>query len=1520
MSNHYPHPDRYVPSRYLPTHYYRKHHEFGIPFKRYPLNYDEHEESGYYIDFNQTHLVYAVPCTDITFSKRYNRDDLKNETIDTTAETRETVGTTAARYHENTHSRHYPHCAHSSHVQGFDVLTISKLMSYDMELYDVTPERLKVLFENFACPQRDTVVFEHVWIEQHKFLSMYFKVHKKPLLDYCLFRFPEPPVCPGPVPPTPTDPPLVVSIVPTQYYVDPETCALSVDLLVTFSEPVDKIDSVTDYREIFSVINPDVWNVDDKQQVVLSVTKDAGYQAVWTVRTTIDNAYNQTQDKLEVTVDLRKVQTEAEVQGVATQMLPVDLQAGLHNRIGMVYEDVVFDLDNDTTTIYIAFAKDLSPYEETVYLTGTEAATEARLQLTYDSVSGQTYYSGTQSPSEINLNVQHNGHNCVEIVYPVAVNKPYPQAPGVIDTSYNVWYTLQAYLFKTEDNYLNYEEGAQIQHSIFEKVIEHYEFASVSAQAGYSDTLRVLMPADSIDTIWAYYQETCYVPNNPWSWEDRVNATGYSVGAYDAELGGFWVSYTFPEFADDFECTFEIPGNTIKATPSGYYNSAFTVQHPEEPPQPIHGPVLTIVQQQTESDEYPYLAKFTFDQSVEYINQSNIYISPARYLDLVTYTNDMNLAEFEAYVQSYVTYASPQALDEKFNSLMDPDAAKTFMVGNQTLPAGTVRAYLETSDPSNIVSYLSEVFEHYSYMGMFDLNGDNGDAQPMFVEYLTDIATDNSITLSDITTDPTYKTILNAALWAFSDVVTYFANNEHAVDTDLQSELNDIYNDVPGQMPADDVLLIKNMIDVISINYNISTSDLLTNTSNAQMLHETINHCIKPFVLYSILKDFTETKEYEQIYNIVNNTLVGSDPLINIYIDDINFDYYGRVTGQGSTELAAALDGAYDATKPCRILFQVNAVRNPDTGMINNETVIYLGGWDTPPTTPTVESTAGYYDSSQSVPRQYFFVVEFDQPIQILDPDSPVSELTDGVNVANEYDYVLSNNNKTLTLYYDTPSPDWIGEAADLTLTLLGLQIAHEDDSSLVVPQQDITGITITDVTPVEANIIGTSYVYDSSWEHPYHAIFDLDKDALTAQNGVTVSDGVNTATAVSSYVATNPDLGTYQYIAEFDVPQGTDWISDGAGSLTVNVPWAAFVSAVEYGSVPNTQFTEGTVAFINQAPMLNLSYDNYITYDANATGDEYSVTIAELDGVQFQADANFSDIKLTDGVNSASPSSYLFGPSNVVLKFAEDTPDWIPAAILNGTLHLDVPADSFIDTATLTLSNPITTAAFFGINNVTLEEVQFYDGYDGSRFQTVFVTHGTQVNPETPPSHSGYTFDNYYTDNTYTTLFNFSQGITGPTQVWCKYNQNPTPVNPTTPVYNNYQVIHTYSGTYSQTNTLQMTMNVETAQSGTTAKYRATGNVKAVPGPGASSTTYTNNGVKVTITIGGVSITSAATGNLVSTDDPKSYNTGWLEVPNGVGTGTASMSIAVKDATTGGGSGYCNYSDTASVNKPYTQ
>lgn len=106
-----------------------------------------------------------------------------------------------------------------------------------------------------------------------------------------------------------------------------------------------------------------------------------------------------------------------------------------------------------------------------------------------------------------------------------------------------------------------------------------------------------------------------------------------------------------------------------------------------------------------------------------------------------------------------------------------------------------------------------------------------------------------------------------------------------------------------------------------------------------------------------------------------------------------------------------------------------------------------------------------------------------------------------------------------------------------------------------------------------------------------------------------------------------------------------------------------------------------------------------------------------------------------------------------------------------NGDEKFDFDAD------TTKAPNVLNLVAKWDINKYT---VQFVSDYGSFADQT--VEHGKPIDTDklTIPQVEGYTFDDWYTDNTYSTKFDFTKPITGDTKVYAKWEKN-APVLPDT-------------------------------------------------------------------------------------------------------------------------------------------
>jgi len=1477
MSNHYPHQNRYIPSKLLPTHYYRDHNEFGIPFKRYPLNFDEHEESGYYIDFNQTHLVYAVPCTDITFSKKYNRDDLKNETIDTTAETRETVGTTAARYHNNWHSRHYPHCAHSSHVQGFDVLTITKLMDYEMQLHDVTPERLKTLFENFACPKRDTVVFEHVWMEQHKFLSMYFKVHKKPLLDYCLFRFPEPPVCPGPGP-TPGEGPKVLSVVPMTRYINPETCETFVDLLVTFDRDVEP--TISDLKSMFSSVN-----FDGTASVVTSATQNGTNTML--VNVSFKDIPNLSDDPgVTLTVYLDGVQDLNGNQGTGEQQFDVILGGYYDRSLTINWQDTEFDAVQNKTRVYIGFSREVDYWEGETHITRENVPVSFAVNnISYikehcaivKNKTGETPI--TILASSITPVVQHDDRPCVLFEFNEDITR---------DPTWTVSFTVGNYLFKYEDSetgdtYLNtIEEQYTLQWSSLEVVISNYGLMSNNQDEVTG--LWFIYPCEETDIVSVDLTKIYRSPYTDLS--IRVNPISYNLGPYRQRSeqivqAGREVYLTFePKISFSDRYSYFINSQAV-TDDSGHYNAYWAHAIPDPEPYPDHGPILQGAWAEYDSHAaVPAKIEAIFDQNIEALDTSNINVVyddgvGFKFIDTL---HSLSLQDFEDAIDEliafpnqyeYLTLPSEQRLVDYFYDCVNPQNPSVLRhpengnVWRNSTILRSVLPYIHNCDLNALTDVNKECFSASAYASS-SLNGADmfglGTAYPAayagIVKFIEDYAADESLTVSDLLDGTHNEIVKGMKFYATLGILPHYESWDAAdTDTQFQAHINELYNEPLGGQTYPDYAIIANrsVVDGIADELNISVSDLLTNTANASTLRVNAIEAGRGFVLIKLLTTAcSDTYMLSVLTDIADSTqfdawdqVISYFPYTNWIIPtDIDFS-------TNNTNLIMKFDNPNVVGRQFYISVPVNAVRNPDSGYTNS-----AGETWTTMNTPEVlfYYPSGYYNDEDSI---IYISLNSNVPIDFTGSVSDIT-MTDGINTAHPDRVTIDSDYNIISIEFD--SATWAVNQT-VVVTIDADTFTNHNDS-------DYSNASYTANIYVEGNppappataptVISTLLTHNAEDPYPYQITLSFDQDVVQRGLNATVTDGVHSLTAFDSVSSSGNTV-----ILKWYEPS-PDWIASAVGNISIEIPSGLVYDLT--GTVPNTLYTDSGLTFADITTSYTVIFDsaggsavasqtvrsgNTAYQPTNPTRTNYTFNYWKLNGVQY----NFNT-PVTGNITLVADWTYV--PPTITVTFNSD---------------------------------------------------------GGSAVASQTIQAGTTPTRPTNPTKSGYTF-NYWKLNG--VQYNFDVALSSNTTLVADWTHNPQPVNPSTTVYSN-QIIHTYAGTYSQTNTLHMSLNCQTSQSGTTAKYRFTGTIWAVAGPGASSTYY-SDGVTVSATIAGVTATAASTGALNSSNSPVAFDTGWLNVPNGVGTSAGTVTAAIKAVDSAHLSGYCNYNANVSVNKPYTQ
>lgn len=198
---------------------------------------------------------------------------------------------------------------------------------------------------------------------------------------------------------------------------------------------------------------------------------------------------------------------------------------------------------------------------------------------------------------------------------------------------------------------------------------------------------------------------------------------------------------------------------------------------------------------------------------------------------------------------------------------------------------------------------------------------------------------------------------------------------------------------------------------------------------------------------------------------------------------------------------------------------------------------------------------------------------------------------------------------------------------------------------------------------------------------------------------------------------------------------------------------------------IPVSVTSIGNCAFDRCPNLMTVTYPGSKTqWDAISKGSNNDVLENKL--VCNQLEATFT----ADGTTFAQPQTINRGEK--FTKPAEPSKEnHTFAGWYNGDEKFDFDAD------TTKAPNVLNLVAKWDINKYT---VQFVSDYGSFADQT--VEHGKPIDTGklTIPEVEGYTFDDWYTDDTYSTKFDFSTPITGDTKVYAKWEKN-APVLPDT-------------------------------------------------------------------------------------------------------------------------------------------
>lgn len=372
-----------------------------------------------------------------------------------------------------------------------------------------------------------------------------------------------------------------------------------------------------------------------------------------------------------------------------------------------------------------------------------------------------------------------------------------------------------------------------------------------------------------------------------------------------------------------------------------------------------------------------------------------------------------------------------------------------------------------------------------------------------------------------------------------------------------------------------------------------------------------------------------------------------------------------------------------------------------------------------------------------------------------------------------------------------------------------------------------ITSVTIPDsVTEIGANAFAgctnlTSVTYGGDWSK------------LTIQSGnPAVEDAVNAQLFDFEFIPNNTAVIVKKYngtAADVTIP------SHYKGKPVTMIDHAAFHdSAVTSVTIPDsvTSIPDDAFAFCSQ--LTNISIPNSVTFIGfsafNSCTSLKSITLpSSLSTIQssaFYNCGNLETIRIPVSVTFIGNYAFAGCPSSMTVTYPGSKTQWdaitkgsnndvlennLICAVLEATFTADgttlAPAQTIdrggkftepakppkenhtfagwyngdekfdFDADTTNAPNVLKLVAKWDINQYT---VQFVSDYGSFADQTIEYGETIKTDKLTIPTVEGYTFDGWYTDNTYSTKFDFNTPITGDTKVYAKWEKN-APVLPDT-------------------------------------------------------------------------------------------------------------------------------------------
>ena len=357
-----------------------------------------------------------------------------------------------------------------------------------------------------------------------------------------------------------------------------------------------------------------------------------------------------------------------------------------------------------------------------------------------------------------------------------------------------------------------------------------------------------------------------------------------------------------------------------------------------------------------------------------------------------------------------------------------------------------------------------------------------------------------------------------------------------------------------------------------------------------------------------------------------------------------------------------------------------------------------------------------------------------------------------------------------------------------------------------------------------------SGYSFDGWYEDPtFNVVFDFDQP-ITANTSVYAKFSPITVTGIS--IAT-PGKTAYTVGETLDV-SGMGIKVDYSDGTSATIPvTAAMVSGFD-SSAPATSQTLT------------------ITYEGKTT--TYDVSISATAPVTYDITVNVG----ANGTASASAASATAGTAITVTAtpnsgYEIDKITWTPeggtAADITSSKSFTMPAAK------------VTVDVSFKASSVTppgptAYTVTFKDGE--STLSTATVNSGEKVTKPADPTKTGYTFNGWYADATFTAAFDFDQAITANTTVYAKFTDNSV----TPPATITYTVTGGADSTWTKGSNATVTITVKRSEDDANCFTTYFDHVVEIDGTALAASDYEAKSGSTVITIKAAALQKLSTGN----------------------------------------------------------